>query len=78
MGWGSPQSPPRGSLEGQQRGADGEYNRLSFERFPYTAFSVTASADQQVADSAPTGTALVTGVKTNDGAIFRQSNDRAR
>ena len=56
-------------LEGQQRGVDGEYNRLSFERFPYTAFSVTASANQQTSDSAPTGTALVTGVKTNDGAI---------
>jgi alkaline phosphatase len=56
-------------LEGQQRGADGEYNRLSFERFPYTAFSVTASANQQTSDSAPTATALVTGVKANDGAI---------
>lgn len=56
-------------LEGQQRGADGEYNRLSFEKFPYTAFSVTASANQQTSDSAPTATALVTGVKANDGAI---------
>src|SRR5215471_3680410 len=51
-------------LDGQQRGIDGEFNRLSFERFPYTAFSVTASANQQTSDSAPTGTALVTGVKT--------------
>ena len=56
-------------LEGQLRGADGEYNRLSFERFPHTGLSVTASANQQTSDSAPTGTALVTGVKTNDGAI---------
>jgi alkaline phosphatase len=56
-------------LEGQQRGVDGEYNRLSFERFPYSAFSVTASANEQTSDSAPTATALVTGVKTNDGAI---------
>ena len=56
-------------LEGQQRGVDGEFNRLSFERFPYLALSVTASANQQTADSAPTATAMVTGVKTNDGAI---------
>jgi len=56
-------------LDGQQRGFDGEYNRLSFEQLPYSAFSVTASANQQTSDSAPTGTALVTGVKANDGAI---------
>jgi alkaline phosphatase len=56
-------------LDGQQRGIDGEYHRLSFEQLPYSAFSVTASANQQTSDSAPTGTALVAGVKTNDGAI---------
>jgi len=56
-------------LDGQQRGIDGEFNRLSFERLPYSAFSITASANQQTSDSAPTATALVTGVKANDGAI---------
>ncbi len=56
-------------LEGQRRGADGEFNRLSFERFPNVALSVTASANQQTSDSAPTATAMVTGIKTNDGAI---------
>jgi len=56
-------------LDGQQRGIDGEFNRLSFEQLPYSALSVTASANQQTSDSAPTGTALVSGVKTNDGAI---------
>jgi alkaline phosphatase len=56
-------------LEGQQRGADGEFNRLSFERFPYFALSVTASANQQTSDSAPTATAMVAGIKTNDGAV---------
>ena len=56
-------------LDGQRKGIDGEYNRLSFERFPYTALSVTASANQQTSDSAPTATAMVTGAKTNDGAI---------
>ncbi|MET0290727.1 MAG: alkaline phosphatase [Steroidobacteraceae bacterium] len=56
-------------LEGQKRGIDGEFNRLSFEKFPYLALSVTASANQQTSDSAPTATAMVTGIKTNDGAI---------
>jgi len=56
-------------LEGQINGQDGEFNRLSFERFPYLALSVTASANQQTSDSAPTATAMVAGIKTNDGAI---------
>ncbi len=56
-------------LEGQQRGVDGEFNRLNFERFPNLALSVTASANQQTSDSAPTATAMVAGIKTNDGAI---------
>jgi alkaline phosphatase len=56
-------------LEGQKRGADGEFNRLSFERFDHFAHSVTASVNQQTADSAPTATAIVTGVKANDLAI---------
>jgi alkaline phosphatase len=56
-------------LEGQLSGEDGEYNRLSFEKFPYLALSVTASANQQTSDSAPTATAMVAGIKSNDGAI---------
>lgn len=56
-------------LEGQLNGKDGEFNRLSFEKFPYLALSVTASANQQTSDSAPTATAMVAGIKTNDGAI---------
>jgi alkaline phosphatase len=56
-------------LEGQLKGEDGEFNRLSFEKFPYLALSVTASANQQTSDSAPTATAMVAGIKTNDGAI---------
>ncbi|THD03886.1 alkaline phosphatase [Panacagrimonas perspica] len=56
-------------LEGQQQGRDGESNRLSFEQFPQLALSVTASANQQTSDSAPTATAMVCGIKANDGAI---------
>ena len=56
-------------LEGQMQGRDGEYNRLSFESFSNLSLSVTASANQQTSDSAPTATAMVAGIKTNDGAI---------
>lgn len=56
-------------LDGQRQGRDGEYNRLAFEKFSNLALSVTASANQQTSDSAPTATALVSGVKANDGAI---------
>jgi alkaline phosphatase len=56
-------------FEGQQNGEDGERNQLSFEQFPYVALSKTYSANQQTADSAPTMTAIVSGVKTNSGII---------
>ena len=57
-------------LEGQLRhGRSGEENALSFERFPYLALSKTYSANQQTSDSAPTMTAIITGVKTDDGFI---------
>lgn len=56
-------------LDGQLQNKDGESNRLAFEKFPYFALSVTASANQQTSDSAPTATAMVAGIKTNDGAI---------
>lgn len=50
-------------------GRSGEENALSFELFPYLALSKTYSANQQTPDSAPTMTAMVTGVKTNDGVL---------
>ena len=56
-------------MEGQLQDRDGEFNRLSFEKFKHLALSVTASANQQTSDSAPTATAMVAGIKTNDGAI---------
>ena len=55
-------------LDGKLQGTDGEFNRLSFERFPYLAHAVTASFNQQIPDSAPPATAMVTGIKANDGA----------
>ena len=56
-------------FEGQSRGESGEENRLSFEEFPYTALSKTYSANQQTSDSAPTMSAIMTGVKTNEGIL---------
>ena len=56
-------------LDGQMKGGLGEDNSLSFEKFPYLALSKTYSVNQQTSDSAPTMTAMVTGVKTNDGEL---------
>ena len=56
-------------LEGQLRGESGEENLLSFERLPYVALSRTYSTNQQTPDSAPTMTAIITGVKTKDGVL---------
>ena len=55
-------------LEGQRlvdnRG--GEEHSLSFEQLPYLALSKTYSVNQQTPDSAPTMSAIISGVKTND------------
>ncbi len=56
-------------LEGQLRGEQGEENVLAFEEFDNLAMSKTYSTNQQVSDSAPTATAMVTGVKTDDATI---------
>ncbi len=56
-------------FDGQQKGMKGEENELSFEKFPYLAHSKTWQVNQQVPDSAPTMTAIVTGSKTNDGML---------
>ena len=56
-------------LEGQLRGERGEENSLSFEQFPHLALSKTYSVNQQVSDSAPTMSAMMTGVKTIDGVL---------
>jgi alkaline phosphatase len=57
-------------MQGQQRGQDGESNRLAMETLlPHVALSKTYTHDAQVADSAPTATAMVSGVKANNGTI---------
>ena len=56
-------------FEGQSRGESGEENLLSFEQFPFRALSKTYSANQQTSDSAPTMSAIMSGVKTNEGTL---------
>ena len=56
-------------LDGQLRGQPGEENQLAFERLPYVALIKTYETNQQVADSAGTVTAILTGVKTRAGVI---------
>lgn len=59
----------KATVDGTNTYNAGENNLLSFEEFPYSALSRTYSVNQQVSDSAPTMTAMVTGVKNNDGAL---------
>lgn len=47
----------------------GEEYQLNMEKLPWSAFSKTYSVNQQTSDSAPTATAILTGVKTKDGVI---------
>jgi len=56
-------------FDGQRKGRPGEENLLSFETFPYVALSKTYSTNAQVAESAATMTALMTGVKTKEDVI---------
>lgn len=56
-------------FEGQLRGGRGEEHLLSFETFPYIAFSKTYNTDLQTPDSAGTMSAMMSGVKTRAGLI---------
>jgi alkaline phosphatase len=54
---------------GQSKGQDGESYRLAMDTLPYSAFAKTYTHDSQVADSAPTATAMTTGVKSYNGTL---------
>jgi len=56
-------------LAGQRLGLDGESYSLTMDTLPYTALVRTYTHDAQVADSAPTATAMTTGVKTRNTII---------
>ncbi|MEG8222766.1 alkaline phosphatase [Sphingomonas sp. HH69] len=55
--------------QGQQQGVDGESFVPTMDRLSSTALVKTYSHDGQVSDSAPTATAILTGVKTRNGVI---------
>lgn len=55
--------------QGQRQGVDGESFVTAMDRLPNTALVKTYSHDGQVSDSAPTATAMLTGVKTRNGVI---------
>lgn len=54
---------------GQSAGKDGESFQTAMDALPYAALVKTYSHDAQVSDSAPTATAIMTGVKTRNGMI---------
>ncbi|RUS85322.1 hypothetical protein EGW08_006923 [Elysia chlorotica] len=56
-------------FKGQSKGQSGEEYKLSFEDFPNVGLSKTYNADRQVADSAGTATAMVSGYKVNLGTL---------
>ena len=43
--------------------------KTAFERFPYSGFSITKSASNEITDSAAGGTAIAIGKKTNNGVV---------
>ncbi|WP_129793029.1 alkaline phosphatase [Sphingosinicella sp. CPCC 101087] len=55
--------------QGQRQGVDGESYVPAMDRLSHTALVKTYSHDAQVSDSAPTATAIMTGVKTRNGVI---------
>ena len=54
---------------GQKRGKDGVSYTLTMDTLPYSALSKTYNNDFQVADSASTATAIMSGVKTNSRTL---------
>ena len=56
-------------FDGQSLGLSGEEHSLAFESFPHLALVKTYTTNQQVAGSAGTATAIMTGQKTRAGLI---------
>lgn len=56
-------------LTGQSAGVDGESFVTAMDRLDHTALVRTYSHDGQVSDSAPTATAILSGVKSRNGVI---------
>ncbi len=73
-GMGIPMITASRIYDGQKNGKDGVSNKLAFEAFPYLALSRTYSADAQVTDSAPSATAMTTGIKTRNDILGLNSD----
>ncbi|RKQ69178.1 alkaline phosphatase [Litorimonas taeanensis] len=56
-------------FDGQSQGKSGEENTLAFEEFQNVALIKTYNTNSQVPDSAGTATAMMSGYKTNIGAV---------
>ena len=56
-------------FDGQSRGLRGEEHQLAFEHFDNLALIKTYNTNSQVADSAGTATAILSGYKTNIGTV---------
>ena len=65
-------------FDGQSKGLRGEEHELAFERFPNVALVKTYNSNQQVADSAGTVTAMMTGKKTRAGVVNVAPNVQRR
>ena len=63
---------------GQEMGQRGEEHELSFDKFPQLALIKTYNTNAQVPDSAGTATAILSGYKTNIGAINVRPNKNVR
>jgi len=59
---------------GQEKGLAGEEYELSFDKFPQLALIKTYNTNAQVPDSAGTATAILSGYKTNIGAVNVRPN----
>jgi len=59
---------------GQEKGLTGEEYELSFDKFPQLAMIKTYNTNAQVPDSAGTATAILSGYKTNIGAVNVRPN----
>jgi len=59
---------------GQEMGLKGEEYELSFDKFPQLALIKTYNTNAQVPDSAGTATAILSGYKTNIGAVNVRPN----
>lgn len=68
-GMGIPMITASRIYDGEKKKVDGVSNKLAFETLPYSALSRTYSADAQVTDSAPSATAMTTGVKTSNDIL---------